>query len=879
MAKADEIKALVRCHAEGDDARSQAIAMQVAAQGARSGHGTLAQELRDLVDRAKAQSKAAGTAPRTVPLAQPRGELAGLLSVTYPKTRLVEMALNEKLAARLHRVIQEQRQRDRLRNHGFAPQRKLLLIGPPGTGKTMTASALAGELSLPLFTIQLDGVIAKFMGETAAKRRLVFDAVAATHGVYLFDEFDALDSQRGTGSDVGEIHRVLNSFLQFLEQSDSDSLIVGATDHVGLLDRAIASNSPRRRGLGDAIALGQNPPELYAAITAEATMRPEIQAPARRRFYSTAVTTDGRDRGQATSWSATIDALAAGRTFVPADKGLEYLDPAEQASQRLFVLSAGNVDPLERDHLSRSDLEPVHDPAQAWNALTVGACTDKVTISHPYWTTWSPLAPRGELAPSSPRWPAPAAQAGLRPLRPLCCRSMQGLPTSFGASTRAWFEGAFQTATPVQRLGWERIAAGEHALLLAPTGSGKTLAAFLWALDRLLQRPTDSAPGYRTIYLSPLKALAYDVDRNLRTPLAGITLAAERAGARLQPVRVDVRTGDTSQSDRRRFLRSPGDILITTPESLFLILGSKARETLAHVDTVIIDEIHALAPTKRGAHMALSLERLSAVTEHEPQRIGLSATQRPLDEIARFLGGDRPVAIVDTSEKPSLDLEIVYPPPEEQILPSPSTSLLRDEDARPQTSIWPAVYPRLVEQVRAHRTTIVFANNRRLVERIVQAVNEIAGEELVRPHHGSMSHPQRSETEEALKEGRVRGIVATSSLELGIDMGTVDLVLLVESPGSSARGLQRVGRSGHGVGQRSKGIIYPKFRGDLLEATVVARLMLEHLRTMSRPRQVPGCAAGRRGELVDGGCGAGDGGRAIGVPSSGVRVRPRSTCV
>lgn len=241
MAKADQIKALIRCHAEGDDTRFYAVAMQVAAQAARSGHGNFAQELRELVDKAKAQPKAAESSrsARPVPLAQPRGELAGLLTVGYPKTRLTDMALGEGLADRLDRVIREQRQRERLRSHGFSPLRKLLLIGPPGTGKTMTASALAGELGLPLFTIQLDGLITKFMGETAAKLRLVFEAIAETRGVYLFDEFDALGSQRGTGNDVGEIRRVLNSFLQFLELDDSDSLVIGATNHVGLLDQAL----------------------------------------------------------------------------------------------------------------------------------------------------------------------------------------------------------------------------------------------------------------------------------------------------------------------------------------------------------------------------------------------------------------------------------------------------------------------------------------------------------------------------------------------------------------------------------------------------------------------------------------------------------------
>lgn len=241
MAKADQIKALIRCHVAGDDTRFYAVAMQVAAQAARSGHGNLAQELRDLVDKAKVQSKAtaATQASRPVPLAQPRGDLAGVLTVAYSKTRLADMALNEALADRLERVIREQRQRERLRSHGFAPLRKLLLIGPPGTGKTMTASALAGELGLPIFTIQLDRLITKFMGETAAKLRLVFEAIAETRGIYLFDEFDALGSQRSSGNDVGEIRRVLNSFLQFLELDDSDSLVIGATNHVGLLDQAL----------------------------------------------------------------------------------------------------------------------------------------------------------------------------------------------------------------------------------------------------------------------------------------------------------------------------------------------------------------------------------------------------------------------------------------------------------------------------------------------------------------------------------------------------------------------------------------------------------------------------------------------------------------
>ena len=241
MATADQVKALIRSHADSDDARFYAIAMQVAAQAARSGHGKFAQELRELVDQVKARAKAVEPArgPKAVPLAQPRGELVGLLTVGYPKTRIVDLALTTALRMRLDRVLTEQRQRDRIREHGFSPMRKLLLVGPPGTGKTMTASALAGELGLPLFSIQLDGLITKYMGETAAKLRLVFDAIQSTRGVYLFDEFDALGGERGTKNDVGEIRRVLNSFLQFLEQDESDSLVLGATNHVGLLDRAL----------------------------------------------------------------------------------------------------------------------------------------------------------------------------------------------------------------------------------------------------------------------------------------------------------------------------------------------------------------------------------------------------------------------------------------------------------------------------------------------------------------------------------------------------------------------------------------------------------------------------------------------------------------
>jgi len=417
----------------------------------------------------------------------------------------------------------------------------------------------------------------------------------------------------------------------------------------------------------------------------------------------------------------------------------------------------------------------------------------------------------------------------------------------FGAATRDWFESAFEAPTEVQRRGWQAIASGEHSLLIAPTGSGKTLAAFLWSVDRLAharpelaERRSEVPRQTSVVYVSPLKALVYDVERNLRAPLVGIERAAGRLDLDVAVPSVAVRTGDTSARERREQLRSPGDILVTTPESLYLILGSRARENLRAVHTVIIDEVHALAPSKRGVHLALSLERLSELTGGDPQRIGLSATAQPLDEVARFVGGDRAVTIVDASEAPRLDLEIVVPvadmtqppPPEEfeaavepegeeEELPLP-----RAKGAR-ETGLWPAIYPRLLELIRDHHTSILFVNSRALCERLTRRLNEIAGEPLLRSHHGSLSHEERRQVEEQLKAGEITGIVATSSLELGIDMGAVDLVILVESPGSAARGLQRVGRAGHGVGQVSKGRLFPKHRGDLLESAVVARRMRE----------------------------------------------------
>ncbi|HEY5172515.1 MAG TPA: DEAD/DEAH box helicase, partial [Acidimicrobiia bacterium] len=411
----------------------------------------------------------------------------------------------------------------------------------------------------------------------------------------------------------------------------------------------------------------------------------------------------------------------------------------------------------------------------------------------------------------------------------------------FSAPVRAWFETSFAAPTDAQAKGWPAIADGDHTLLLAPTGSGKTLAAFLWAIDRLgvtARPPKDRR--CRVLYVSPLRALAFDVEKNLRAPLSGITLAAERLGAPFDAPTVAMRTGDTSAKERQQLVRNPPDILITTPESLYLMLTSRARDTLRGVQTVIIDEIHALAPTKRGAHLMLSLERLEAITDAPPQRIGLSATQRPLDEIARFLGGYgehgvRPVTVVDAGSRKSLDVEVIVPvddmnePGAHSAASVSSSNALGFDDPETNHSIWPHVHPRILELIRAHRTTIVFCNARRLAERLAASLNELAGEELVRAHHGSLAREQRVQVESELKEGRLRGIVATSSLELGIDMGTVDLVVLVESPGSVARGIQRVGRAGHQVGEPSTGKIFPKYRGDLLEAAIVVRRMREGL--------------------------------------------------
>ena len=407
----------------------------------------------------------------------------------------------------------------------------------------------------------------------------------------------------------------------------------------------------------------------------------------------------------------------------------------------------------------------------------------------------------------------------------------------FSAPVRAWFESTFAAPTAAQSEGWAAISAGHHTLIHAPTGSGKTLAAFLWCLDRLSREPrpaaTREAPAtVRVLYVSPLKALTYDIERNLRAPLAGIELASARLGLAPPVITVASRTGDTSQEERRQLARKPPDILITTPESLYLLLTSSAREMLRGAEHVIVDEVHAIAGSKRGAHLALSLERLEHLAKEPPQRIGLSATQRPLETIARFLGGigpGREVTVVDSGTRKSLELQVVVPVEDMSSLGEPLP--LEEQPGGPaagpeaRTSIWPAIHPRILDLIRQHRSTIVFTNSRRLAERLAQRLNELAGEDIVRAHHGSIAREQRVQIEEDLKAGRLPAIVATSSLELGIDMGAVDLVIQVESPTSVASGLQRVGRAGHQIDTPSRGVFFPKYRGDLLECAVVTERM------------------------------------------------------
>ncbi|MFE4515182.1 ATP-dependent helicase [Kitasatospora sp. NPDC056783] len=443
----------------------------------------------------------------------------------------------------------------------------------------------------------------------------------------------------------------------------------------------------------------------------------------------------------------------------------------------------------------------------------------------------------------------------------------------FAPATRAWFTGAFASPTTAQAEAWHAIRRDTDVLVVAPTGSGKTLAAFLSALDRLSSTPPPAEPKRRcrVLYVSPLKALAVDVERNLRAPLAGLRQAAVRLGLPEPEVQVAIRSGDTPAADRRRFATHPPDILITTPESLFLLLTSAAREALRGVDTVILDEVHAVAGTKRGAHLALTLERLDELLDRPAHRIGLSATVRPVEEVARFLSPRRGAAVVQPAAAKDFDLSVVVPVPDLDDLPAaPATGGAAGTDPQRQASIWPHVEERIVDLVEAHRSTIVFANSRRLAERLCNRLNEIAHERatgtavpeahapaqlmggsgaakgappvIARAHHGSVSKEQRSLVEEELKAGRLPAVVATSSLELGIDMGAVDLVVQVESPPSVASGLQRVGRAGHQVGAVSTGVFFPKYRGDLVQSAVVTERMrtgrIEALRVPRNPLDV-----------------------------------------
>ncbi|MBM7075853.1 Lhr family helicase [Micromonospora humida] len=467
------------------------------------------------------------------------------------------------------------------------------------------------------------------------------------------------------------------------------------------------------------------------------------------------------------------------------------------------------------------------------------------------------------------------------------------VPAGFGPATREWFTAAFAAPTAAQNGAWRSIAAGRNALVVAPTGSGKTLAAFLWSLDRLADAPPpdDARHRCRVLYVSPLKALAVDVERNLRAPLAGIRQAATRLGVTPPDITVGMRTGDTPADERRTFARTPPDILITTPESLFLLLTSAARESLRGVETVILDEVHAVAGTKRGAHLALSLERLDGLLARPAQRIGLSATVRPIDACARFLGGAHPVDVVQPATPKTIEVSVQVPVEDMTRLDEteqPPDDALGGPGPR-RASIWPAVEERVFALIRAHRSTIVFTNSRRSAERLCARLNELATEEreaaaaappagagdgpggagdgpgeadgpggaqrwggpvgplrtprppaeamaqsgtaagaeavIARAHHGSVSREERKQIEEALKSGRLPAVVATSSLELGIDMGAVDLVVQIEAPPSVAAGLQRVGRAGHQVGAVSRGVVFPKHRGDLLSCTVVAERM------------------------------------------------------
>ncbi|WP_338857248.1 ATP-dependent helicase [Gordonia hongkongensis] len=434
----------------------------------------------------------------------------------------------------------------------------------------------------------------------------------------------------------------------------------------------------------------------------------------------------------------------------------------------------------------------------------------------------------------------------------------------FTAPTRRWFSGAFTAPTAAQKGAWTSIADGANTLVIAPTGSGKTLAAFLWALDRLAADAGNRPAGTKVVYISPLKALAVDVERNLRAPLTGMTRAAQELNLPEPNITVGVRSGDTSAADRRALVKTPPDILITTPESLYLMLTSAARESLTGVEAIIVDEVHAVAATKRGTHLALTLERLDELLDKPAQRIGLSATVRPPEVVAGFLSGAAPCQVVKPKADKTFDLRVDVPVEDMANIPPPVSdadpAALDDAFSPTAGSLWPYVEASIVDQIEANRATIVFANSRRLAEKLTARLNEIHAERhgepaeptgnpsvaggapafvmgsgassgaepvLARAHHGSVSKEQRAQIEDDLKAGRLSCVVATSSLELGIDMGAVDLVIQVESPPSVASGLQRIGRAGHQVGEISQGILYPKHRTDLLHCTVTVGRMLD----------------------------------------------------
>ncbi|MDK9592189.1 DEAD/DEAH box helicase [Propionibacterium freudenreichii] len=461
----------------------------------------------------------------------------------------------------------------------------------------------------------------------------------------------------------------------------------------------------------------------------------------------------------------------------------------------------------------------------------------------------------------------------------------------FGPIARTWFTDVFAAPTPVQIAAWQAIGSGNNALVIAPTGSGKTLAAFLQSLDRLASRATQPAligasegaaptqepaahvKGVRVLYISPLKALAVDIERNLQAPLRGMTATAERLGLPEPRVSVAVRSGDTTAAQRRRIATHPPDILITTPESLFLMLSSKAAETLRNVETVIVDEVHALAGTKRGAHLMVSLERVAALSQRGGfQRIGLSATVRPPERVAGFLAGDRDIAVISPPAAKTWDLSVVVPV-EDMTEPDAGRDAAEQDGTGRQPSMWPPIERRILDLITSHRSTICFVNSRRVAERLTAHLNELHAHDLgvsdepqplpaqvmepsaatkgrdgtevpivASAHHGSVSKQRRAQIEDDLKSGRLPCVVATSSLELGIDMGAVDLVIQVQSPPSVSSGLQRVGRAGHQVGAISQGVLFPTARGDMLESAVVARRMadgqIEAVHTLRNPLDV-----------------------------------------